>query len=144
MTAVGLESRLLSTVEDPDFGPATPMLQVFVLPAPRHDGDGDSAVLKMVGELCIYSASRVESELRRFVEYADSVVIDLSDLRFVDAAGLRLLNDLTDGPDVIRLEHIDTRLARVFEIAGLEDLLRGGRREQPAERLVVSRVYGCR
>jgi anti-anti-sigma factor len=112
-------------VRDPDGDPATLMLQVFVVPAARHDADCDAVVLKMVGELCAYSAALVEPAMRRFVEYADSVVIDLSDLRFLDAAGLQLLNGLADGTDVLRLENVDTRLARIFEIAGLGRLLRG-------------------
>ena len=121
------EAGVLSRVEDPDADQATSMLQVFVLPAPRHDGDRDVAVLKVVGELCTYSASLVEPEMRRFVEYADSVAIDLSDLRFVDAAGLQLLHDLADGTDGARLENVDTRVARTFEIAGLGPLLRRAR-----------------
>ena len=57
--------------------------------------------------------------MRRLVEYAASVVIDLSDLRFIDAAGLQLFNELADGRDVIRFEQVDTRVTRTFEIAGL-------------------------
>ena len=121
-----MERGCLANVEDPDAGPATSLLQVFVVPAPRHGGDRDVVELKMVGELCTYSAGQVEPAMRRLVEYAASVVIDLSELRFVDAAGLQLLNDLANGEDVIRFEHVDMRLTRIFEIAGLGRLLRGG------------------
>ena len=126
MDEAGWESGLLSTVDDPDDGSATPMLQVFVLPARRPNGDRDVLALKMVGELCAYSAALVETAMRRFVEFAAVVVIDLSELRFVDAAGLQLLNALAHGPHVTRLEHVDKRLSRVFEVGGLGRLLRSG------------------
>ena len=118
---------LLAKVEDPDAGPATSMLQVLVVPAPRPSGGHEVVRLKLVGELCAHSAGRVEPAMRRFVEHADSVVIDLSELRFIDAAGLRLFNGLVDGQDAMRFEHVDTRLTRIFEIAGLDRLLRNGR-----------------
>jgi anti-anti-sigma factor len=120
----GLKSGLVSTVEDPDDGPASPMLQVFALPPPKLDGHRDAVVLRMVGELCAYSAGEVEPVLRHQVERADSVVIDLADLRFLDAAGLQLLNDLAHGPEGFRLENVDQRIARIFDIAGLGRLVR--------------------
>ena len=117
---------MLANVEDPDAGPAASLLQVFVS-APRHSRSRDVVELKMVGELCIHSAGQVEPAMRRLVEHAASVVIDLSELRFIDAAGLQLLNELADGQDAIRFEHVDLRLTRIFEIAGLGRLLLNGR-----------------
>ena len=72
-------------------------LRVLVSPCPRHHGDSDAAVVKIVGELDAYSAELVEPALRRFVLFADDVVIDLSELDFIDTAGLRFLISLADG-----------------------------------------------
>ena len=128
MDAARVASGLLSTVVNPDDGDRARMLQVFALPAPPPDGERDVVVLKLVGELCAYSAGRVGLAMRWCVDWADSVVIDLSDLWFLDAAGLQLLNDLARGRDLIRLENVNQRLSRIFEIAGLSRLLHGGQR----------------
>ena len=88
-------------------------LQVLVSPCPRHRGDSDAAVVKFVGELDAYSAELVEPVLRRFVRFADDIVIDLSEVDFIDAAGLRLLISLTDGGEAVRLENPNTGLARL-------------------------------
>ena len=94
-------------------------LQVLVSPCPRHCGDRDAAVVRMVGELDAYSAGLVEPVLRRFVLFADDVVIDLSELDFLDTAGLRLLVGLAEGAGAVRLDNAAPRISQVFEIAGL-------------------------
>jgi anti-anti-sigma factor len=97
-------------------------LQVLVSPCPRHRGESDAAVVKIVGELDAYSAALAEPAVRRFVLFADEVVIDLSELHFIDAAGLRLLISLADGGETVRLEDPGPRISHVFEIAGLSHL----------------------
>ena len=122
---------LLAKVKDPDAGPATSMLQVFVVPALRHGGGRGGLQLKMAGELCAYSASHVEPAMRRLVEHAASVVIDLSES---GSSMPRACNSSTNSPTAGMRSgsSTSTRLTRIFEIAGLDRLLRKGRRP-PAE-----------
>ena len=97
-------------------------LQVLVSPCPRRHGNSDAAVVKIVGELDAYSAELAEPAVRRFVLYAEDVVIDLSELDFIDAAGLRLLSSIADGGEAVRLENPRTTISRIFELAGLSHL----------------------
>ena len=97
-------------------------LQVLVSPCPRRRGDSDAAVVKFVGDLDAYSAQLAEPAVRRFVLFADDIVIDLSELHFIDAAGLGLLISLADGGEAVRLENPAPRIAHVLEIAGLTHL----------------------
>lgn len=58
----------------------------------RVDQDRDTLTLRAVGELDIDSAALVEqSLLRAFEGGAGSIVLDLTAVTFIDAAGLRLL-----------------------------------------------------
>ena len=97
-------------------------LRVLVSPCPRRRGDSDAAVVKIVGDLDAYSAELVEPALRRFVLFADDIVIDLSELDFIDTAGLRFLISLADGADAVRLENPGARIWHVFDTAGLSHL----------------------
>ena len=97
-------------------------LQVLVSPCPRRRGDSDAGVVKFIGELDAYSAELVEPAIRRFVLFADDIVIDLSELDFIDAAGLGLLISLADGGEAVRFENPGPRIAHVLEIAGLTHL----------------------
>ena len=117
--------RPLWMIGEPGDDPEALRLQVLVSPRPRHRGDSDAAVVKIVGELDEYSAELVEPALRRFILFADDIVIDLSELDFIDTAGLHLLISLTDGAEAVRLENPGTRISHVFELAGLSHLRDG-------------------
>jgi anti-anti-sigma factor len=97
-------------------------LQVLVSPCPTRRGDSAAAVVKLVGDLDAYSAELAEPAVQRFVLFADHIVIDLSELHFIDAAGLRLLISLADGGEAVRLENPAPRISHVLEIAGLSHL----------------------
>ena len=97
MDQVDVAFRPLWMIGEPGDDSEALRLRVLVSPCPRHRGDSDAAVVKIVGELDAYSAELVEPALRRFVLFADDIVIDLSELDFIDTAGLRLLISLADG-----------------------------------------------
>jgi anti-anti-sigma factor len=122
---MGDAARLLSTVADPHSQGtrSVSLLDVQVLPAPRHQRDGDAGVVKLVGELCAYTARQAEPALLSFIDYAGHVVIDLSELTFIDAAGVRLLHRLTTGTQAVSLDNVGPRVARTFELAGFDSLL---------------------
>ena len=117
--------RPLWMIGDPGDDSEALRLRVLVSPCPRHCGDSDAAVVKIVGELDAYSAELVEPALRRFVLFADDVVIDLSELDFIDTAGLRVLTSLADEADAIRFENAGSRISQIFDLAGLSHLCNG-------------------
>ena len=90
---------------------------------------GDTAVVALTGELDVSGAALVEQEMERVIadHGARTVVLDLSDLEFMDSTGLRL-SVLSDE----RLRAQDRRFAlvrgnpdvhRVFVITGMEGRL---------------------
>ena len=133
--------RPLSTINETDGDSAALRLQVLVSPCPRHRDDSDVAVVKIVGELDSYSAQLVEPALRRFVLFADDVAIDLSEVSFIDAAGLCLLNSLAEGALAVRLENPGPRISHLFEIAGLSHVCDGPGTRIPADFQPCTEVY---
>jgi anti-anti-sigma factor len=91
----------------------------------RRDGDH---VIALAGELDLDGADRVIRELRR-AETTDAsrIVLDLSDLRFIDSTGIRLIvaADARSRRDGDRLVLIPGPRAvhRVFELTGLAERL---------------------
>ena len=94
----------------------------------RSERDGDAHVLTLSGELDLVTTPEVEKQLR-IVEAgdADAIVIDLSDVEFIDSTGLRLLIQAEQRsrwePGRIALKRPCERVMRVFTIAGIDELL---------------------
>ena len=85
----------------------------------RPDGGTE---LKIVGELDVASAPRLTEALRDL--QAGEVVLDLSELTFLDSCGTRALLDLArtrngNGPIVIL--DPSRAVARLFEIIGMDE-----------------------
>lgn len=91
--------------------------------------EGDVHTIALAGELDLESAEKVQVELER-VEAGDalSIVLDLSELTFIDSTGVRLVLSaharLCDaGADRLLLLRGPAQVQRVFEICGVEALL---------------------
>ena len=89
---------------------------------------GDDHVIALSGELDLADTCRVTDELVR-VEGTDArrIVLDLSDLSFIDTSGVRLIIEAqarsrADGQRLALLRG-PRAVRRVFEIAGLNDRL---------------------
>jgi anti-sigma B factor antagonist len=89
---------------------------------------GGHTVLAATGELDIAAVPAFRDQLRRLVEAGSpSIVIDLTGVRFIDSAGLRVL---VDGLTRARRRDSDLRVAcpsaslrRTFEISGLDKVM---------------------
>ena len=85
-------------------------------------------MLAAQGEIDIAAVPTFRDQLRRVVEDgSSSIVIDLSGVRFIDSAGLRVL---VDGLTRARRRDADLRVAcpsaslrRTFEISGLDKVM---------------------
>jgi anti-anti-sigma factor len=85
-------------------------------------------VIALAGELDLATADEVEQEIVRVeATDADSIVVDLSDLRFMDSTGVRILlsADARSRADGSRLALLrgPAAVQRVFELSGISDLL---------------------
>lgn len=90
--------------------------------------EGDVHTIALAGELDLAGAGRVEQELKR-VEATDalSIVLDLSELRFVDSTGVRLsiaaqARSRADAGRLLLLRG-PAGVQRVFELCGVDALL---------------------
>jgi anti-sigma B factor antagonist len=88
----------------------------------RSEREGDAHVIELIGELDLDGAPRLEEELRR-VEAgdADSIVVDLGRLEFIDSTGIRLLVMASERCSGGRFSLLrgPKQVHRVFEITDL-------------------------
>jgi anti-anti-sigma factor len=89
--------------------------------------EGDVHLIGLSGELDLATAKCVEEELRRVeTTNASSIVLDLSDLKFMDSTGVQLvLLAHTRSADSHRLTLLrgPRAVQRVFEISGVVEML---------------------
>ena len=119
----------------------------------RSERDGHLHHVKLIGELDVDAAAAFDAELRRVEsEDATEIIVDLSDLSFISAEGLKaviLASARSAGrPGRLRLVPGGNEIQNAFETAGLLSRLpfdvdrdpgRRTRHQTPHLRLVVSR-----
>lgn len=94
----------------------------------RSERTGDEHVIALAGELDLAGVDRVTEELLRAeATDADAIVVDLSELTFIDSSGIRLILEAdarsrADG-NRLRLRRGSALVQRVFEISGVTDRL---------------------
>ncbi|HEX4364555.1 MAG TPA: STAS domain-containing protein [Solirubrobacteraceae bacterium] len=88
----------------------------------RSEHAGDSHIIKLIGELDLDGAPRLEEELRS-AEASDaaSIVVDLGQLEFIDSTGLRMLVMAAERSQDGRFSLLrgPKQVHRVFEITDL-------------------------
>jgi anti-anti-sigma factor len=90
--------------------------------------EGASMQITLSGEIDLANAAAVESELRAALSHQPSAVsVDLTDLTYLDSAGIRILFALASRlkPHRIVLQLIvplDSPTRRIIELSGLESL----------------------
>ena len=63
----------------------------------RVESEDGNVVVYLSGEIDVSNTERLETEIRGAVVGADSIVIDLEAVEFLDSSGLRLLKRLSVG-----------------------------------------------
>lgn len=92
----------------------------------RHDGD--AVVISPSGELDISTTKLLDAELRLAISgNAAEIILDLSDLSFIDSSGLRLLamasaHSRANG-DRLRMLRGPAEVERVLKLSGLDHSL---------------------
>jgi anti-sigma B factor antagonist len=83
--------------------------------------------LTLIGELDLATAPQVEEAVRGLLARARDVLVDLSELTFIDSSGLRLFIDLSDRATVegwtLRLTRPSEPASSVFRVAGADENL---------------------
>jgi anti-anti-sigma factor len=85
-------------------------------------------VARLRGELDASNANRLAAPISEFVSnHEPGLVIDLTSVRYIDSAGVRLLFDLADRLDRRQLAlhvvaAVDTHVSEVLEVVALEDV----------------------
>jgi anti-anti-sigma factor len=89
--------------------------------------DGSRHVVALAGELDIITAAPLADEITRVeATEADRIVIDLSEVRFIDSTGIKLLLQVSDrnaDGDRLRLVRAPDEVHRVLRVAGIESRL---------------------
>ncbi len=92
----------------------------------HRTSEGDTTVLALVGELDAHTCADFDAALAGEAD-EDEVVLDLSEVRFVDSLGLRAIvaehNSRSEHQRRLRLRNLQESVARTFEYAGLRDHL---------------------
>ncbi|MDX3533765.1 STAS domain-containing protein [Streptomyces sp. MB09-01] len=93
--------------------------------------DADVAGLRLVGALDLDGTAQLLAAVADcFARQPDRVVLDLSALRFCDCAGLNVLVEAKVTADRIgtdlRVDGARTQVARLFALAGVEELFAAG------------------
>jgi anti-sigma B factor antagonist len=95
--------------------------------AVQHDLRDGFARLFVCGELDLFTARLLEDELASVERWIDRVVVDLSDLSFMDASGLRALAGAARRASERGLRFAITgcrpMVRRVFELTGMGGML---------------------
>ena len=94
----------------------------------RLDDDGSTRTIELDGELDLSNSEGLDSEIRRAEEARpERIVIDLSRLQFIDSSGIACLihsvQRLRDTDTQLQFVHGPKAVERVFEIAGVTDML---------------------
>jgi anti-sigma B factor antagonist len=88
---------------------------------------GQASVVSLAGELDLSTIPQVEKELFEQLRSKDGVVVDLTDVSFIDSSGIALLiQAFRAGDDVGPMNTVITegsQVERVFRIAGIDRAL---------------------
>jgi anti-anti-sigma factor len=89
----------------------------------EHDGDGETDVLVVRGELDLTNADALEAEVLR--TQRPTVVLDLSKLVFVDSAGIRAIDSAhrqlgDEARALLVVAPPESRAAWTFRVAGFD------------------------
>ncbi len=81
-------------------------------------------IITVSGELDSSNAASLEATIAPFAaEHTDRLVFDLSELRFMDSAGIAVLVGLTAKGNAVQLREPSQAVRRVIELTGLSGVL---------------------
>ena len=96
-----------------------------ILVAPREDG---SVRVQVRGELDLSTSPQLDEALRREIDAGKRVVVDLSEIAFIDSSGLNTLiaalrASSSNGAALMVSSSLPAQVQRVLEVTGLTAVL---------------------
>lgn len=86
---------------------------------------GDAAVFTLSGELDAHAAELLERALATLDSTVEALVLDMTDVSFIDSSGLRTLIQarqlFRDEPSSVTIRGAQTSTTRLLELTGLSD-----------------------
>ena len=90
--------------------------------------DGATLILRICGELDTASRDYVEPAIVAAIPTAPAVILDLGDLTFCDSSGLAMFIAVNEKAEaeggVLTFGNLQPRIARVFAMSGVDQMLR--------------------
>ena len=101
--------------------------------------DGERLIVRLAGELDHYCAQSVRRELDKLI--ADQtirlLVLDFSHLQFMDSSGIGVIlgryRQLRDRGGQVGVIHMNTHIARIFRMSGMDRVIRQLDRQEAAQ-----------
>lgn len=88
--------------------------------------NGNELTIALEGRLDTVTSPALEAELRKSMDSADSLILDLDKLEYVSSAGLRVLLSAHKGmvrKGGMKIIHTNEIVREVFDITGFADIL---------------------
>jgi anti-anti-sigma factor len=82
---------------------------------------GDAVVVAPVGEIDLATVETLEQALAAAREEADSVVLDLREVTFMDSAGLRMVLEASLAGGTFAVVRGPREVQRIFDLVGLDE-----------------------
>jgi anti-sigma B factor antagonist len=85
--------------------------------------DYNPVVVRLEGEIDISAVERVVHELARAATISKDIIIDLTDVTFIDSTGIGLLAQALNKGATLAIDEAPEHVRRVIELAGLTEPL---------------------
>jgi anti-sigma B factor antagonist len=85
--------------------------------------DYNPVVVRLEGEIDISAVEHVVHELARAATISEDIIIDLTDVTFIDSTGVGLLAQALSKGATLAIDDAPVHVKRVIELAGLTDPL---------------------
>jgi anti-sigma B factor antagonist len=84
-----------------------------------------TSTLKIVGEIDMSSVESIRQSIDRVLEQRpDTLVLDMSEVQFMDSSGISMLLAVSERVGTVELHNAQPIIRRVIELTGLADVLR--------------------
>lgn len=89
--------------------------------------DDQGLLIRLSGDVDVAGLEPLEARIAELLEYeAQPLVVDMSDLRFIDSSGIAILIRLANHFQPVTLRDANTTVRRVIDVLGLSERLRLG------------------
>ena len=91
-----------------------------------EDSAGGASIVTLAGELDLSTVERMQAPLLEQVQQRSAILLDLTELEFIDSSGLGALiqaKRIANGAPMATLIGVGSQVERIFEIAGVGEAL---------------------